>query len=370
MDACMSRRILIFDFDGVLADTRDDIVRFAEIVCAQLGHPCTATPEDLDALDQMSFDSLARRLGLPEDKVKAFTERSFVLFNARKRPPGIIEGVAEVITRLAVDCRIGIVSGNNSETVHRFLDHHGLAPFIDVVLTANDPGSRVEKIVRVAERLNQPGAEVYVIGDAVSDIRAARQALVKSIAVTWGHQSRERLEAVGPDDVVHSPGQLLALCGVGSSAMSRRKVFCYIVRSDGDRPRLLVFGSLDEPGFEVPKGAVEADETLEQAAVREIFEESGITAVQVIKRLGITNYLQEEQHFFLLKATQELPLSFNHRVTGEGIDQGFQYHFRWLGLSPALHDALVQGCQAFVGELLDEFGQHGTKQEIGGGHAT
>jgi phosphoglycolate phosphatase len=209
----MSRRILIFDFDGVLADTRDDILRFAEIVCAQLGHPCQATPEDLDALEEMSFDSLARRLGLPEDKVSAFTERSFALFNARKRPPGIVAGVAEVMARLAADCKMGIVSGNNSDTVHSFLDHHGLAPFIDVVLTANDPGSRAEKIVQVAERLNQPGAEVYVIGDAVSDIRAARQASVKSIAVTWGHQSRERLEALGPDQVVHSPGQLLALFG-------------------------------------------------------------------------------------------------------------------------------------------------------------
>ena len=354
----MSRRILIFDFDGVLADTRDDILRFAEIVCAQLGHPCKATPEDLDALENMSFDSLARRLGLPEDKVSAFTERSFALFNARKRPPRIVEGVAEVIARLAADCKMGIVSGNNSDTLHSFLDHYGLAPFIDVVLTANDPGSRVEKIVRVAERLNQPGAEVYVIGDAVSDVRAARQASVKSIAVTWGHQSREKLEAAGPDDVVHSPGQLLALFGVGPSAPTRQKVFCYIVRSEDDTPRLLVFGSLDEPGFEVVKGAVEADETLEQAALREIFEEAGITAVQVIKRLGITNYLQEEQHFVLLETTQELPLSFTHRVTGEGIDQGFQYHFRWLDLSPALHDALVQGCQAFVGELLDEFGQH------------
>jgi len=176
--------------------------------------------------------------------------------------------------------------------------------------------------------------------------------------VTWGHQSREKLEAAGPDDVVHSPGQLLALFGVGPSAPTRQKVFCYIVRSEDDTPRLLVFGSLDEPGFEVVKGAVEADETLEQAALREIFEEAGITAVQVIKRLGITNYLQEEQHFVLLETTQELPLSFTHRVTGEGIDQGFQYHFRWLDLSPALHDALVQGCQAFVGELLDEFGQH------------
>jgi class 3 adenylate cyclase len=98
--------------------------------------------------------------------------------------------------------------------------------------------------------------------------------------------------------------------------MAGLKVFCYVVRTDGSEPQLLVLTSLDEPGFEVPKGAVESGETLEQAARREILEESGITAVRVVK--------------------------------------GFRYDYRWLDVTPALKDLLVQGCDRFVSELITE----------------
>lgn len=66
----------------------------------------------------------------------------------------------------------------------------------------------------------------------------------------------------------------------------RKKVFCYVVRTDAALPALLVFESLDEPGFEVPKGAVEAGESLEGAVYREVLEESGSTAASSIGTAG------------------------------------------------------------------------------------
>jgi putative (di)nucleoside polyphosphate hydrolase len=131
-----------------------------------------------------------------------------------------------------------------------------------------------------------------------------------------------------------------------------RKVFCYIVRTNRKRPQLLVFNSLDEAGWEVPKGAVEAGETLEEAALREIKEEAGLAAVAFVKRLGVTYYRNEEQHFLLFEANQELPTTFFHTVTGAGVDRGFRYDYRWLDVTPALHELLVQGCNAFVADLL------------------
>ena len=136
--------------------------------------------------------------------------------------------------------------------------------------------------------------------------------------------------------------------------MAILKVFCYVVRTDGRAPRLLVLTSLDEPGFEVPKGAVEPGETLEQAALREILEEAGMTAVRVVQELGVAHYMGEEQRFLLLETTRQLPSTFTHIVTGEGVDKGFRYDYQWLDVTPALNDLLVQGCDAFVSELIKE----------------
>jgi phosphoglycolate phosphatase-like HAD superfamily hydrolase len=50
-----------------------------------------------------------------------------------------------------------------------------------------------------------------MVGDSVSDVRAAKEAGVKSIAVGWGHQSLERLIEAAPDHVVRSPGELIEI---------------------------------------------------------------------------------------------------------------------------------------------------------------
>ena len=114
---------------------------------------------------------------------------------------------------------------------------------------------------------------------------------------------------------------------------------------------LLVFNSLDEPGYEVPKGSVEPEESLEEAVQREVYEESGIVGLRIIKELGKTQWGNEEQHFFLAEAPGGVADVFAHRVTGEGIDKGFWYEYKWLEIKGDLGERLVQGCNRFAGEL-------------------
>ena len=204
-------KALIFDFDGVLADTLDDMLRYAEEICSQLGHPCKPTKGDLDALERMEFGEFGRQLKLPEEEIKDFTRHNLELFTSRQEPLKIFDGICDVVAQLSATSKIGIVTGNTSEVVWDFLDYYGLTEYVDIVLGADDSGSRSEKILKAADSIGEPGGEIYMVGDAVSDIRAARRASVKSVAVTWGHQSREKLEEAQPDYLVHSPEGLLQL---------------------------------------------------------------------------------------------------------------------------------------------------------------
>ncbi len=130
------------------------------------------------------------------------------------------------------------------------------------------------------------------------------------------------------------------------------KVFAYVVRAGDGAPELLVLESLDEPGFETPKGGVEEGESLAEAVHRELFEEAGIAGVRIARELGVADWERERQHFFLAEAPPSLPDRFGHTVTGEGVDAGFHYRFSWLPVDDRLHDSLVQGCDRFVDELL------------------
>lgn len=48
-----------------------------------------------------------------------------------------------------------------------------------------------------------------MVGDSISDILAAKEASVISIAVTWGHQSLDKLLRGNPDYVVRSPHKII-----------------------------------------------------------------------------------------------------------------------------------------------------------------
>lgn len=208
-------RVLVFDFDGVLADTLDEMLRYAKEVCDQLEHSCEPIEPDLDALERMEFDVFGRRLGIPEERVEELTKRCFELLKSPQEPLRIFDRIDDVIAQLPSTSKIGIVSGNTSEVVQDFLKHKRLEQYVDIVMAVEDTGSRSEKILKVAVSTGKADSEIYMLGDAVSDIRAAREANVHSVVVTWGLQSWDKVEQARPDYVVHSPGDLLRLFGGG-----------------------------------------------------------------------------------------------------------------------------------------------------------
>jgi phosphoglycolate phosphatase len=205
-----TRKVIIFDFDGVLADSLQMMLSYSAQVCLELGYPCQPSPADLEALDPMSFDSLGRQLNLPEAVIPAYKQGVFERFTSGDDLPPIFEGMAEVVSALASSYPLGLVTGNTSGLVRAFLERYNLLDRFGLILCVDDPGTRVEKILRIINKLGSLNVQVYLVGDAVSDIYAAREVGVKSIAVTWGHQSHEKLVTAGPDFLVDSPGDLLS----------------------------------------------------------------------------------------------------------------------------------------------------------------
>ncbi len=205
------KNILIFDFDGVLADSLQPMLTYAGQVCQELGYSCEPTQADLEALDRMEFSEFGHQLGIPEEKIGDFVTRNFELFSHRIEPLKITPGIDSVIRELSHSVILGVITGNSCAVVSKFLDSYGLKAEFHTILGAEDDGSRVEKILKVISLNGGSNGEVYMVGDAVSDIRAARGAGIKSIAIGWGHQSKEKLITESPDFWVDQPEDLLTL---------------------------------------------------------------------------------------------------------------------------------------------------------------
>ena len=201
--------LILFDFDGVLADTLADMLRFAQEACNELGVDHTVIPADLSNLEVMSFATFGIACDVPQELTGEFVRKCTEKFAKKETPPSIFDGLPDVIRELSKQNILAVVTGNTAENVHAFLAHHGLRDCFQVVYGVDMPGSKVEKIKK-ARRQFQAGEEpVYFIGDSLSDIRAAREAEVRSVAVAWGHQSLEMLLREKPDVIVHAPAELM-----------------------------------------------------------------------------------------------------------------------------------------------------------------
>lgn len=202
-------RLIIFDFDGVLADSLAPMLKYAQQVCHEFGLERTPTKADLEALDRMEFSEFAVQLGVPDHQIETFVRRNFELFAGRMEPLGIIPGMDSVVSRLAETCLLVIITGNSCQVVEKFLATHQMGDKFGIILCSEHPGTRLEKIRKVIDQYQASIAETYMVGDAVSDIRAAREARIMSIAVSWGHQSRQKLIKEDPLLVVDQPQDLL-----------------------------------------------------------------------------------------------------------------------------------------------------------------
>ena len=119
-------------------------------------------------------------------------------------------------------------------------------------------------------------------------------------------------------------------------------VVVYVVK-DG---RLLVFRHLDfsyeEVGLQVPAGSVHPGESEQEAALRELKEETGCNNFEIVSALGtatydMTPYREEiqERHFFLAKPTANLPERWQSREEHDGDQPPTRFECFWIPLKQA-----------------------------------
>ncbi len=203
--------LIIFDYDGVLADSLDDLVQFGQEACDKLGIQHLVTRDDVNSLEVMSFASYGRACEVPEHLVDEFVKICLSASSEKASPPPMFAGLSDVVRYLSVNHMIAIVTTNSSRNVSAFLVKHGLAGLIQAIYGVDSPGSKAQKITLARNRLSKDRKQeaVFMVGDSLSDILAAREASVTSVAVTWGHQSLEYLLRGNPDYVVSSPSDLV-----------------------------------------------------------------------------------------------------------------------------------------------------------------
>ena len=208
----MVKQVVIFDFDGTLANSISLAIRLYN----EHAEHFKALPISEDDLPDLR--RLVKEVGyaktLKTKHIRLSRMPAMVLTISRemrqhmaevKPYPGIVEALQELKAR---GFRLGVLTSNQEHLVREFLETHQY-PMFDFIVSEKTLFGKDKALKKIMKKFSLERAEVVYVGDEPRDIVASRKADVAVIGVTWGLAGVEGLGKTPPDILVHDASELV-----------------------------------------------------------------------------------------------------------------------------------------------------------------
>jgi phosphoglycolate phosphatase-like HAD superfamily hydrolase len=205
------KSVVIFDFDGTIADT---FVMQVNIFYKLKPRWPILPKGEIERLRGMAVLQVARELQIPVWQMPFLLMRGRRIMADNIGGVSIIPGMDEAIKQLhAEGHKLYVISTNSKENVNRFLERYDLLKyFTDVYGTSGLlPINKARVIKRLMRAIDSKPKSAYYVGDDVRDIIAARKAAVHSIAVSWGFNNIKVLSEHKPNVMVFDPAEIIKI---------------------------------------------------------------------------------------------------------------------------------------------------------------
>jgi phosphoglycolate phosphatase len=200
-------KLVIFDFDGTLADSARWVARELNPLARRFGFREVSEAE-IEALRSCDTRQILSRLGVPTWKLP------FIARHLRQRQAQEAEtiqlfpGAKALLRSLAGQGVVmGLVSSNSAANVRRILGPEAAA-LIEHYECGAALFGKAAKFRKVVRRARVQPVETLCIGDETRDIEAAREAGLACGAVAWGYAHREALAQRAPTWLFETPNDV------------------------------------------------------------------------------------------------------------------------------------------------------------------
>lgn len=221
--------MVLIDLDGTLVDTVPDLACAVDEMMRGLGMPLRGEPRVRQWIGN-GVERLVRRAlidsvdGEPDE---ALFKRAFPLFMRAyeenvctySRPyPGVLEGLAFL---KEAGYRVGCVTNKAARFTEPLLDALGLLGDFGIVVSGDSlPRQKPDPmpLLHAAEFFGAAPERSLMVGDSISDVRAARAAGFGVACVTYGYNHGHDIRDAEPDAVIDSLAELRGLLDPASHA--------------------------------------------------------------------------------------------------------------------------------------------------------
>ncbi|MET0268288.1 MAG: HAD hydrolase-like protein [Duganella sp.] len=203
----MHRKLIIFDFDGTLADTFPCFLRVFDEAADKYGFR-RIDPADGDLLRGFDARQVMAHHGIPLWKTPAIARFMRARIGEQVATIALFDGVKVVLQALrAQGVQLAIVTSNSRDNVECILGPELTALFMRLECGAALFG-KLPKVRKVLAASGIAAADTLMVGDEIRDARVAHQAGIDFGAVAWGFNHLEALLAEKPQRVFMRVGEL------------------------------------------------------------------------------------------------------------------------------------------------------------------
>ena len=211
-------KLIIFDFDGTLADTKENIILTFQMTMKELGveiksrQECAAT---IGLTLEDAFKVLYPGMAAEKYALLRDTYRRIFKENRKILVPGLFPEVMETLEELRRrGYLMSIASSRQSPSLHSFLEDMKIAHLFEYAVGGDNvehPKPAPDAVLQILRHYNLSAEEAFVVGDMPFDINMATNAGVKSCGVTWGNADAAQLKESGANYIIDKMSQLLEI---------------------------------------------------------------------------------------------------------------------------------------------------------------
>ncbi len=202
-------RVAIFDLDGTLVDSVDDLAASVNYALARAGLPQRRRDEVKGFIGNGARPLIERSVAPHLDRVEevlADWRRHYEehLLDHTRPYPGMVEVLAGARRILALQ------SNKPAQMTRRILEGLGLFSRFAVVVGGGEVPAKPDPagVLTILSRVGAAREDAVFIGDSTMDVATARNAGVTFVGVTWGLVAREELIRAGAENLVERAEQL------------------------------------------------------------------------------------------------------------------------------------------------------------------
>ena len=200
---------IIFDVDGTLTYTNQLIFdSFNHITEKYLGKKFS--DEEIIALFGPTEDVILKEIC--KDDYESARKDYYAYYKGNHSIAQLYEGIKSLIIDIKnADILLSIFTGKGRTSALITLNEHGLTEYFDLIVSGDDVLNHKpspEGIIKFLNKNNLDPSDVLMIGDAPSDIIAAKEAGVKIASVVWDSYSEDEVRKLNGNNIFHTVDEL------------------------------------------------------------------------------------------------------------------------------------------------------------------